>query len=132
MCFVHEQSQGSTSQGANCRPNQLCVLLILDPKPCYRLAAEHEDPVALQEAILEEEKGRGPFAWIANKIPASVHNNKIWRTFFWVRCLRQLQCHLHESRTPSRSGAQHVRPAAQHMQTGISDPQRVSCTADVC
>jgi hypothetical protein len=66
-----------------------------DPTSCascfHRLAAEHEDPVALQEALLEEEKGSGPFAWIANKIPASVHNNKIWRTFFWVRCLRQLQ-----------------------------------------
>lgn len=49
--------------------------------------------MALQDAILEEEKGSGPFAWIANKIPASVHNNKIWRTFFWVRCLRQLQLH---------------------------------------
>lgn len=48
-----------------------------------KLAAEHEDPVALQDALLEEEKGSGPFAWIANKIPASVHNNKIWRTFFW-------------------------------------------------
>jgi hypothetical protein len=40
--------------------------------------------VALQEAILEEEKGHGPFAWIASKIPMSLHNNKIWRTIFWV------------------------------------------------
>jgi hypothetical protein len=52
-----------------------------------RLSAEHEDPIALQEALLEEEKGSGPFAWIANKIPMALHNNKIWRTIFWVRCL---------------------------------------------
>lgn len=50
----------------------------------HRLAAEHEDPVALQEALLEEEKGRGPFAWIGSKIPMALHNNKIWRTIFWV------------------------------------------------
>jgi hypothetical protein len=55
------------------------------PAPCARLAAEHDDPAALQEALIEEEKGHGPFAWIASKIPAGVHNNKIWRTIFWVR-----------------------------------------------
>ena len=42
--------------------------------------------MALQEALLEEEKGSGPFAWIGSKIPMALHNNKIWRTIFWVSC----------------------------------------------
>lgn len=59
----------------------------------HRLSAEHDnDPAALQEALLEEEKNTGPFNWIASRIPESVHNNKIWRTIFWVRS----PCHLHD------------------------------------
>jgi hypothetical protein len=55
--------------------------------PCSscRLAQEHENPVALQEALLEMESTSGPTYWTSSKIPASVHNNKIWRTIFWVR-----------------------------------------------
>ena len=58
-----------------------------------RLSAEHDnDPMALQEALLEEEKHSGVSHWIGSKIPMSVHNNKIWRTIFWVSCLLQGNC----------------------------------------
>ena len=50
-----------------------------------RLSAEHDNnPVALQEALIAEETNSGVSAWIARRIPASFHNNKIWRTVFWV------------------------------------------------
>jgi sodium-dependent phosphate transporter len=48
-----------------------------------KLSAEHDNPMALQEALLEQEKTSGVSYWIGSKIPASVHNNKIWRTIFW-------------------------------------------------
>ena len=54
--------------------------------PVLRLSAEHDnDPMALQEALMEEEKHSGVSHWIGSKIPASLHHNKIWRTIFWVR-----------------------------------------------
>ena len=71
------QGQCTSRPAKQRRAKRLCAIV-------HRLAAEHEDPVALQEALLEEEKGRGPFAWIASKIPIALHNNKIWRTIFWV------------------------------------------------
>ena len=64
---------------------------LLTRSPCCtarRLSAEHDNPAALQEALLEEEKHSGVSYWIGSKIPASVHNNKIWRTIFWVRMLQ--------------------------------------------
>ena len=50
-----------------------------------RLAADQGDnPVALQEALIELEKGKGPSHWIGSKIPTSISSSKIWRTLFWV------------------------------------------------
>jgi hypothetical protein len=51
-----------------------------------RLAADQGDnPVALQDALIEMEKDQGPSHWIGSKIPTSISSSKIWRTVFWVR-----------------------------------------------
>lgn len=54
--------------------------------PMSRLAADQGDnPVALQDALIELEKDKGPSHWIGSKIPASISSSKIWRAVFWVR-----------------------------------------------
>jgi sodium-dependent phosphate transporter len=49
-----------------------------------KLAADQGDnPLALQEALIEMESTQGPSYWIGSKIPAGVKDSKIWRTIFW-------------------------------------------------
>ena len=84
---LSQRPLSSIVRTAWCRGRQACWVLRLMCRFLLlgRLAADQGDnPVALQEALIEMEKDQGPSHWIGSKIPASISSSKIWRTVFWV------------------------------------------------